>query len=71
MNIPSYSPSLIYNRFGRHPKVFMFFNPQYASDIYLTKQDPRAKTRTYHDLAYENNFIAAEPQNELIKDWFE
>ncbi len=49
----------------------MFFNPQYASDIYRTKQDPRAKTRTYHDLAYENNFIAAEPQNELIKDWFE
>lgn len=63
VNIPQTLPSLIYNRYGKRPKVFMFFNPQYASNIYQTTLDLTEQTKRYHDLAYENNFIAAEPQS--------
>lgn len=41
----------------------MMFNAQYAGHIYRTTYDKEAKTKANWHLAYENNFIAAEPNN--------
>lgn len=52
LNITNYPQNYIYNRYGKHPKVFMFFNPQYATNIYQTQEDRDHNTRNYWHLAY-------------------
>lgn len=69
VNITNYPRKYLYNRYGQHPTVFMFFNPQYATNIYQTQVDVMHNTRNYWHLAYENNFIAAEKDSLLIRDW--
>ena len=70
-NIINYPSQFVYNRFGKHPKVFMFFNPQYITNIFETKIDKKINTKSEWRLAYENNFIAAEPNSQLLSDWLD
>lgn len=70
-NIINYPSQFVYNRFGKHPKVFMFFNPQYITNIFETKIDKKFNTKSEWRLAYENNFIAAEPNSQLLSDWLD
>lgn len=69
VNIGKYPSQYIFNRYGHLPKVFMLWHPHYASP-HTWEINKKSETKTQWLLAYENNFIAAERENELIKDWF-
>ena len=62
--------SLIFNRYGTHPKVFLFFHPHYGSPFDFHYDDKINSKVAWH-LGYENNFIAAEAGNEFVQAWLD
>jgi hypothetical protein len=58
----------IWNRFGSLPKVVAAFHPHFGSPFHWN-YDKDGQREAWH-LAYEHSLIAAEPQAELILDWF-
>jgi hypothetical protein len=71
VNITNYPQKYVYNRYGQQPKVLMFFNAQYGGRLFEAEVDSEHNTRRQWHLGYENNFIAAEAGNELIKEWYQ
>lgn len=49
----------------------MFINPHYGSPFDEWVVDPISGSKSHWHLSYENNFIAAEPNSQLIIDWYE
>jgi hypothetical protein len=49
----------------------MFFNPHYGCPYDEWRFDIAFNTKAHWHLSYENNFIACEPNNELIVEWFD
>ena len=71
VKIASYPSQFVFNRYGQVPEVFMFFNPHYGGSFDEWQVDPQHNTKAHWHLSYENNFIAAEPGNKLIVEWFD
>ncbi len=57
---------MLWNRYGDEPKVLMFWNAHWAhsSDWHI---DKKYNIKSQWHLSYENNFIAAVKESELIK----
>lgn len=68
MNIGKYPSQFIFNRFDSLPKVFMFFHPYEGAPFGWNIS--RGGKVNWHR-AYENNFIAAEPNSQFIAEWLE
>lgn len=49
--IARYPSNMIFNRFGKQPKVFLFFHPHYGSPFKWTV-DPKANTKAAKYLSY-------------------
>ena len=57
-NITRIPSNLIWNRFGKEPKVFMFWNTYYGHPMDW-KYDEKLNIKKAWHLSYESNFIAA------------
>jgi hypothetical protein len=57
-----------FNRFGEHPKVMMQFHSLEGAP-FNWEVDEAANTKATWHLAFENNMIIAEKDNEFIKEW--
>ncbi len=68
LNITSYPSNFVYNRYGNLPKVVMYFHPHYGQPFDWTF-DAEANTKNIWHCALDSNFIAAEPESQLLKDW--
>ena len=60
----------IFNRYGELPRVLMFFHPHYGSSFDWAF-DGQANTKRLTLSAYENNLLAAEPNQPLFWDWLQ
>lgn len=69
VNIGQFPSQYIFNRYGHLPRVFMHFHPNWGG-VFDWKVSGTYNTKVQWQLPYENNFIAAEQGNELIKNWF-
>lgn len=70
LNIAKYPSQFVFNRYGELPKIFFTFHPWYSNPAEWTVDD-KANTKSAWHIAYENNFFATEPDNQLLKDWFD
>ena len=67
-NIANYPSKFVYNRYGNLPKVLMFYHPHFGQPFEWT-YDQDYNTKNMWHIALDSNFIAAEPQAQLLKDW--
>jgi len=58
-----------FNRFGDVPKVLMQFHPIEGGPLDWTV-DETSNTKAAWHLAFESNFLAADKDSELVKEWF-
>ena len=70
MEVAKEPTHFIFNRFGEHPKVMMQFHTLEGAPFDWTV-DRDANTKSSWHLAYENNLIVAEKENEFIREWYE
>lgn len=60
----------IWNRFGALPKILLSFHPWFRYPAQWTI-DATHNTKSTIKLCYENFFFAAQPESELLHDWFQ
>jgi hypothetical protein len=71
VNIARYPSEYVFNRYGPLPKVLMFWHPHYGSPLeWSVNPTYLINGKVSRDNAYENNFIVAEKNSELIREWF-
>lgn len=70
LNIAQYPIEAVSNRYGELPKVLMSHWPRYF-DSFNESFDRIANTNRQMLNDYENHMVIAEPNQELVWDWFE
>lgn len=64
-NMSALSSGLTFNKFGDHPKVLLFVDTLRHTSKWTYNQG----TKLGHFIGWEDDFVAAEKDNELIKQW--
>lgn len=66
--ITNYPTQFVFNRYGTTPSVLMYFHPHYGQPLSWV-YDANQNTKNMWHVALDSNFIAAEPEAQLLKDW--
>jgi hypothetical protein len=70
VNIAQYPSEFIFNRFGELPRVLMLFHPHFGQP-FEWGYDRVANTKDMWLVAYENNLLIAEPNQQIFWDWLD